>query len=261
MRQILLTLSIVFCGASFAAGQTTATNFTATDCNSSSHTLFTELDAGKIVVLVWVMPCGTCISDAKGAFDAVGTFATSHPGKVVFYLSDDVGNVPCNSLNAWATSNGMAGATTFANAGNVIDENNYGGNGMPHVVVMGGTDHKIYLNLRSGSNNFTTIKDAITTALTTTAVEQVAIGSSDVMVYPNPATNGINVGCAIALSGPVSLDVFDVRGVKVQSATEHVAAGQQNINLALGNALSNGYYMLRLSTAGTSKVVGFAVAR
>src|ERR1043165_5686641 len=111
MKHFLFTALLLLFGLSLAVAQTTATNFTATDCNATSHTLFTELDAGKIVVLVWVMPCAACISDAKAAFDAVGSFASSNPGKVVFYLSDDIGDAGCSTLNSWASTNGRAGAT------------------------------------------------------------------------------------------------------------------------------------------------------
>jgi hypothetical protein len=262
MKRILLASFVSLLVGNHGQAQTTATNWTATDCNSTSHTLFNELDAGKVVVLVWVMPCAVCISDAKAGYDAVASFATSNPGKVAFYLSDDVGDAGCTTLNAWAANNGMMGATAFPNTGNAIDEASFGGPGMPHVVVMGGAVHKIYLNIPNGSNHFTEIRNAISSALSTTAVGPVITGSNaSVTVYPNPATGSINIGYTLAQSELVKLEVLDIRGVVVQSAMELKPAGQQMIHLALDKSLSNGYYQLRLSTSGLAVSSGFTIFR
>lgn len=53
-RTILLSLSILFAIATFS--QTTATDFTAEDCDGNVVSLFSELDEGKVVVIAWVMP-------------------------------------------------------------------------------------------------------------------------------------------------------------------------------------------------------------
>ena len=132
-------------------GQTTATNWTANDCDGVSHTLFNTLDSGKIVVLTWIMPCGMCDAGAKQAYDAAQSFATSHPGKVAYYLIDDFGNTSCAQIATFATSNniGPANLTMFDNTGIPIDEDDYGGSGMPHVAVIG-PDHQIYFNKLNG---------------------------------------------------------------------------------------------------------------
>ena len=54
MKGTLLILTTIL--ASFGAFSQTATDFTCNDCAGSSHNLFSELDGGKVVVLVWVMP-------------------------------------------------------------------------------------------------------------------------------------------------------------------------------------------------------------
>ena len=61
MKKTLLTaISGLFTILGFA--QTTATDFTANDCGGTSHTLFTELNAGNVIVITWVMPCSSCIT-------------------------------------------------------------------------------------------------------------------------------------------------------------------------------------------------------
>lgn len=53
-RTLLLSLSILFSVLTFA--QTTATDFSVDDCKGDFYNLFTELDAGKVVIIAWVMP-------------------------------------------------------------------------------------------------------------------------------------------------------------------------------------------------------------
>jgi len=84
-----------------AAAQTNASNWTATDCSGSTHTLFTELDNRKIVVMAWVMPCASCIDGAKAAYNAVQAFNATSAGSAVLYVIDDMGDNDCVSLNNW----------------------------------------------------------------------------------------------------------------------------------------------------------------
>lgn len=53
-RLILLSLGILFSAVIFS--QTIATDFSVDDCSGNFVNLFTELDAGKVVVIAWVMP-------------------------------------------------------------------------------------------------------------------------------------------------------------------------------------------------------------
>ena len=155
MKKFITTTAMVI-AATCAIAQTNATNWTAPDCNSTSHTLFNELDNGKIIVFAWVMPCGSCVGPSTTAYNVVQSFATSNPGQVLFYLADDLGDASCSTLTSWINSNSIgntANMTIFSNSGNVISEANFGGTGMPHIVVMGGTDHKIYFNKKNSQAN------------------------------------------------------------------------------------------------------------
>lgn len=260
MKQYLLTVLLGLIGLSMAHGQTTATDFTATDCNGATHTLFHDLDSGKVAVLVWVMPCGLCISDAKAAFDVASGFATSHPGKVVYYLIDDIGDASCSTLNSWASTNNMSGAVTFSNAGNAINQANYGGSGMPHVVVVA-PNRRIYLNLLSGSNDLLAINDAVSAAFASTGVGTTNNGKTSLAVYPNPAKENITANCVLTKSGVVNIDIFDARGMNVQSLSEVKNAGEQTLTIPLSSKLSSGYYLLRVSASGVPLATGFNLTR
>lgn len=254
MKKLLFSLSLLVQAASVSYGQTTATNFTAPDCNSTNHTLFNELDNGKVVVLVWIMPCGSCISDAKGAYDAVQSFASSNPGQVLYYLSDDNGGTSCATLNSWANTNAIGlNRTVFGNSGAVINEADYGGSGMPHVVVMGGPNHTIYYNQLDGSNNGPAIQAAISQALAT-SVTNINTVIEPITVYPNPAKGNLSLSYHLKESSEVSLDVVNATGAIVKAL--HLGrqkSGKHEITVDLGHTLSSGIYSIQLhSVSGTA---------
>lgn len=263
MKSLLLAVAFLATGCVVATAQTTATNFIAADCNGNTHTLFNKLDSGKVVVLVWVMPCSMCISDGDAAYDAAQSFATSHPGKVLYYLVDDVGNTSCNTLAAWATSSGIGATnrTIFGNAGAVINENDYGGNGMPHVTVIGGANHAIFYNQRNGSNNGPAIQAAIQQALATTSIQQPSNPGNELSIYPNPATDKISVSYSLTRAGEVRLEVINVNGAVVKAFSQKQSSGRQTANIQFEDALVPGNYTLKLNSEGTSKVASFTVAK
>lgn len=237
-------LNFLFC---IALNAQTAVDFTANDCNSTSHNLFTELNNGKVIVLVWVMPCSACISDAKAAYDAAQSFATSNPGKVLYWLSDDNGGSSCSSLNNWATTNSIGpNMTVFGNSGNTIKESDYGGSAMPHVVVIGGTNHHVFINLMNGSNDGTAITAAIASALAAGVNDVPAV--NNLSVYPNPTSNNINISFTMPQTSDVQVDVLDFMGKLVKSFNYKQLSGTQTLPINFNNNLPEGNYLLRIKT-------------
>ena len=263
MKKLLLSLVCLLSIINLVLAQTTAANFTATDCNSTSHTLHTVLANGKVIVLVWIMPCLTCISDAKGAYDAVQAFASSHPGQVLYYLIDDNGNTSCGTLNSWANTNAIgSNRTVFDNAGAAINENNYGGSGMPHVMVIGGgTAHTVFFNQLNGSNNGPAIQSAITQALAATNVSNVNSVTAPVSVYPNPTHNDITVSYSLGHTSDVSIEVVNITGSVVKSLQyDKQSAGIHDTRIDLGS-ISNGIYLVKVHSDNGTASTKFTLAK
>ncbi len=261
MKNRLLILLLILLKGITTFSQTTATDFTATDCNGNSHNLFTELNAGKIIVLVWVMPCGACISDAKAGYDAAQTFASTNPGRVIYWLVDDFGNSTCTTISSWANTNGIPSAniTVFGNAGNKIDEANFGGSGMPHVVVAGGMNHKIYLNKKSGSNNGTAITQAINQAITTGIIPNEE-PIKKFKLSPNPANDKLKLECSANTTEISQIEIYNIIGEKIQTInTEHYFLNSDEIEIDLPNNLPKGNYLLQLRTENDSQSIRFTV--
>src|ERR1051326_3358893 len=179
--------TLLFAGlASVVFAQTTATDFTANDCAGNTHTLFSELDAGKVIVLCWVMPCSNCIAGASTDASVVQNYTSSNPGRVKFYISDDAGNTTCSTLAGWESTNSITCDATFGNSGNTINMNDYGGTSMPKTVVLGGTSHAIFLNV-NGTPTTSALQTAINNALNASTGVAEENNFSYLNLFPNPA--------------------------------------------------------------------------
>ncbi len=259
MKKVLLT-ALIGLALTFGFAQT-AVNFTATDCASTSHTLFTELDAGKVVVICWPMPCGACITGAKNCANAVQSFATSNPGQVKFYLVDDAGNTSCSTLSSWASTNSIVADAKFGNAGNTIKMTDYGTSGMPKLVVLGGPSHTVYYNV-NGAGSVSAIQSAINNALSAmTGIAEANKNISAVSVFPNPATTNAKINYTLTTSVDVTIEVVNLLGEKVSFVSlgkQSVGKQEYEINL---EALSAGSYFIKLNTGETSETVKVTVTR
>src|SRR5712671_2429145 len=182
MKKQLFTFIFAFITA--AGFAQTAVNFNCSDCAAASHDLFTELDAGKVIVLVWVMPCSACVSASLTTYNVVQSYQSSNPNTVYMYLCDDYGNTACSSVNSWANTNGLTNAVRFSNAS--INMADYGSTGMPKIVVIGGTNHTVFYSANNtvNSNN---LQGAINSALNATGVNEPGGSISSFSVFPNPA--------------------------------------------------------------------------
>ncbi len=255
MKKIVL---VVLTGliSNFSFSQT-ATNFNCNDCSDVNHDLFTELNAGKVVVIVWVMPCGACIGPALSAYNEVQNYSASHPERVLFYLADDLGNTSCSTMTGWANTNGMRAADAiFSNA--MINMTDYGAAGMPKIVVIGGSSHTVFYN-QEGAINVTNFDNAINQALVT-GIRENSKADFKMVVFPNPSTtNTTTVTYDLTQSIGATIDIYNTLGVRVKSIVmEKQVAGKHETPIDL-ESLSNGVYFIKLNVGDSSQVIPFTV--
>lgn len=255
MKKIILSLSLSF--SAFVGMAQTAPDFTAVDCASNSHTLYTELSGGNVAVLVWIMPCGACVNGAKAAYNAVQSFASSHPGKVKYFLIDDVGDATCSSLLSWANTNTITAPTAiFSNAGTPINESNYGGSGMPHVMVVG-PDYKILFNgLNGAANNLTGITNAINTGLTPASIAETQVNKMQIELSPNPANSLLELSFVTEDASDFQLSIVNTSGQVVVSKNLSASKGNHKEKLDISN-LPNGNYFVNIN----NQTLKFSIAR
>lgn len=254
MKKNLLVFAMMFVSL-FGVAQT-APDFTANDCSGTSHNFYTELTQGKVIVLVWVMPCGACTGGALTAYNASQSF--SNPN-VLYYLMDDVGNTSCTSLATWATGAGVGtNRTTFSTAS--ISESSYGGVGMPHVAVVG-LNGQIYFNgLNSAAGNSTAIQSAITTALTATGITENSVNTFLLTVFPNPAADKTVLNYSLKDASVVAVDVLNELGQNVATyVLDKQRVGKHEYQFDV-STLANGNYFVRFNTEQNSQVVKLTVS-
>lgn len=259
MKKSLLIGFTLFLMQIVAIGQTTATDFTLTDCAGNSHSLFADLDAGKVIVISFIMPCASCIAPSVSAYDVVANYAISDPGRVVFILSDDNGTTSCSSLTTWASQNGMPNATVISTTALKMSQYNGNGVGMPKIVVLGGPNHTVYYNENDGENSHD-LNTAVNEALGTSGINESENAIVNLNVLPNPVKNSATISYNLNQPNGVSIEIYNVLGEKVQTLDyEKHTAGKHTAQIDL-ETFTNGIYFIKLNASNTSETVKFTVA-
>ncbi len=252
---ILITLAGII--SSFGFAQTTATDFTVNDCSGTSHHLFAELDAGKVIVIAFVMPCTSCIAPSVSAYSEVQNYASTYPGRVLFYLSDDLGTATCSSITNWGTTNGITGVPVFCNT--AVKQADYGAAAMPKIVVLGGPTHTVLFSQDNGLN-VTNFNAAINLGLVAGIFEN-SKSDFELSVFPNPSkTDKTTINYTLKEGSDVTVDIYNTIGEKVKTiALEKQAAGKHESILDF-ESLTNGIYFIKLNAGESSQVLKFSVS-
>ena len=251
--------TLCFVGLSiFVQAQTTATNFTCNDCAGNPHDLFTELNAGKVIVIDWVMPCGACVAPSVTAYNIVQSYATSNPGQVFMYIVDDYANTNCASINSFATTYNMPNTTKFVNAS--ISMSNYGAAGMPKIIVVGGgTSHTVYYN-QNGAGNATALQAAIDAALLASSVQDFNATINTNFLSPNPAKNSSVISFSLSTGSNTQLEIYNQLGEKTKTVfSGNLQQGEHQFDISTAE-LPNGIYFLKLTAGTATKTLKLVVA-
>lgn len=196
MKKVLFA-ALAFCGISALSAQTTAMDWTRTECGSSTqHHLFAELDSGYVIVIDFVMMnCPSCVTATNSLTTIIAPYKESHPGKLKFYSVGFNNFTTCDQMRPWMIGNRF---THQAFEKGADETSYYGGIGMPTIVVLGGvTAHKVYYNnFGYSSSEDPNIKAALDIALAESIVSAIpdhSVSVGPLSVFPNPSSGEINV--------------------------------------------------------------------
>ncbi len=259
-KQLILLLIAISC--SFALHAQTAVNFNANDCTGNNHDLFTELNAGKIIVLVWVMPCPGCIDAAQTANEVAANYAVTNPGQVLMYLIDDYGNSSCATLDTWAWAENITNITTFSDS--TIRMSDYGGVGMPKIVILGGGfGHEVYFNENNiGADDSLGIANAIDSALAdVTGIVFVPETNPAITVFPNPTTDNVALSIFAETNDPVVVSVKNSQGQIVMNVFSGALIAGNNKFIIDCEALSSGTYYIEVAQGANVNVNQFLISK
>lgn len=221
------------------------------DCNGTSHDLLADLDAGKAVLLHFFMPsCGSCIPPAQKIQKMANGILAKYPKMITAYAMPYNNSTTCSYASTWVSSNGLSLYKPYDSG--AMQVANYGGFGMPTVVLLGGKDHKILFSTLSFSTSDTTkMKSAILGLLNgTLGISDLQNSVSSFNVYPNPANGLISIQVVLKESSNLIIEVTDILGKQVAIIIEENQSPgtfTKQFNTAL---LPNGNYVVRLRVNG-----------
>ncbi len=232
--------------------QTTAMQFSGVDCNGGAVDLYADLDAGKIVILHFYMPsCGSCLPPAQKIQTMANNINAMHPGMVKGYAFPYQNSTTCSYSSNWVSSNSLSTlyAPMDSGAAHVAF---YGGMGMPTVVVLGGSNHRVMFSTLSFSTSDTTaMRDSILNLLSGTAgIADLQNSVSAFNVYPNPATDLVSINVELKESSSLLIDVTDITGKQVaiiSNEKQSTGTFTKQFDTAI---LPSGNYLVRLSVNG-----------
>ncbi len=257
-KTILLSIIIMLSGIIVQA-QTTAIDFSKKDRAGNNHNLFADLDAGNAVLIHFYMPsCGSCPPPAQKIQAMANNIMKSFPGKIKGYAIPYNNTTPCSYSSTWVSSNGLSLYTAMDSGASQVAY--YGGFGMPTVVLLGGTDHKVLFSTLSFSTSDTTImRDKILALFGATGINNVNPSFSNVKLYPNPATDQIQLELNLEKPANLKVEIVNIVGEVVANVYDHMAVGgifKTEVNTA---AFSKGVYMMRVNCDGLARSYKFTV--
>jgi hypothetical protein len=251
----IIVLALSFTSVKPQASQ--APNWTKTDCNGNSHTLYNYLDSNKVAVMIFGMGCSSCIDAISFFSNLKPQYALTHPGKLkVFYMDFFAGNTcSANVTPILVGSNVDAGfdncASDLANYTNATP--------MTFLVITAGTSHSIIYSIKKNIFDFSdsvAIKSAIDGFFNTLSVKELNSTKNIIEIYPNPTNGILNLKLESKNTTNASeVSIYNSFGALVRKEDLIFKNNTASINT---NELPNGVYELSLED-GVSK--RFVIAR
>ena len=215
MKIFFSSLFITFLFSAYA--QTTAEDWTTTDCKGTEHNLFSDLDSGYAVIMEFVMlpDCMPCINAAHNMEPIVDWSNSNYDDRVKYYVFEYSGTYTCPDLMNWETSYDINTSAVFYDGSDILTY--YGAFGMPTTVVAGRTSHTVYYH-KTGFlvSDTTAFSQGIKYAL---GIEDPVEGifspdPEELTIFPDPAKEKITV----QYSGSESfLKISSVNGAEIIS--------------------------------------------
>lgn len=248
-KSLLLSIALMFV-ITISKAQT-AMQFSGVDCNNNPVDLFADLDAGKAVILHFYMPsCGSCPPPAQKILAMANKINAMHPGMVKGYAFPFQNSTTCTYSSSWVSSNSLSTLYAPMDSG-ATQVAYYGGFGMPTVVLLGGTDHRVMFSTQSFSTSDTTImRDSILNLLNgSTGIDGLTNTVFSFSVFPNPANDNVSINLDLKETSNLLIDVTDIAGKQVAIISEEKQSGIVTKQFST-SVLPNGSYFVRVQVNG-----------
>jgi hypothetical protein len=217
----------------------TATNFNCKDCSGIEYELYSELDAGKVIVLCWVMPCSPCVGPSLTTYNVVQSYQSQYPDKVKMFLCDDYANTNCTALGNWASANNLHNTIRFSDAR--ISMAHYGSDGMPKIVVIAGHERKVFYNANN-SVNITELQNGIQSAISASMTGIDSRKETTMKIFPNPASETVYLQTDYPFQSNHKVLIFNLTGSKIHEIVP-VQADNDGLTISIAGLESGVYFI------------------
>ena len=230
----------------------TAYDFQGDDCNGNQVHLFSDLDAGKAVAIIYYMPnCGSCPPVAQKVQAMANKINATYPGMVKAYAYPYTNATSCTYSASWVTNNNLPLFTPMDSG--AVQVAYYGGFGMPTVVILGGTDHRTMIANQDFVTSDTTIMRDSILGMLTAGVKKVDSFTESVSIFPNPSSDVVNIEFISSKTSDLLIDIMNIEGKQmVAPIDEKLVTGKvkKEINIS---SIPNGIYTIRIRLGDTIK--------
>jgi hypothetical protein len=252
MKKSIYLLGALLFTAMISKAQTTAMDFNRNDCNGANHHLNADLDAGNAVVLFFFMPnCSMCPPPASKIQTMVNNVLKKYPGKVKGYAMPFNNTTNCTTVQNWVIANSLSLYTPLDSGAAQVAY--YGGFGMPTVVLLGGKNHRVmFSNVGFSTSDTTTMRDSIVALLAgkVTGINNMSSSITSFNVYPNPASDVVNINLNMTENAILTIDVLDITGKKVMVVMNEKAYSGVISKQFSTASLPNGNYIVQVTANG-----------
>ncbi|HNM31075.1 MAG TPA: T9SS type A sorting domain-containing protein [Chitinophagales bacterium] len=252
MKHCLVAIFVVLAGV--VSAQTTAENWTQTDCDGVDHDLYATLDTGAAVVMEFVMleSCMPCINAAHMMAPIIDRYDLLYNNRVQYYTFGYNDTYLCDDFATWESDNAIANDAALLLGADISSY--YGGMGMPTIVVVGRNTHQVYFNQFGFVIGDTTdFSNAIAYALgiadPETGVE--CMDDEQLLISPNPAFNSIQINGI--LEPNATLRIINLQG---QICMDGINPTENPIDIQM---LKPGMYLLECKTDTGISIAKFTV--
>ena len=233
-------------------------DFNRPDCNGQMHHLFNELDSNKVVILEFFMlNCGSCIYAGQDLTEMINRLDSILPEKLLFYHFGYLDYYSCTDIKDWVNTTGFNSVPFDSGAYQVAW---YGGMGMPTVVVLGGTDHKVlFSNVGYYPGDTDSIANAVKDFYGISGFNDAPEILSTVNISPNPVNDVLNLSFQLKQDKDISIEITDLVGRKQKNVLmAHFKRGAFNKKIDI-SFLPSGFYFLRIESDGKEEYHKFMV--
>lgn len=250
MKKSILVSALVVCFLSISAQ--TALQFNGLDCYDNPVDLFSDLDAGKAVVLHYYMPdCGMCPPAAEKIQAMANHIMETYPGMIKGYAFPFQNSTDCDYSVSWVEDNDLPLYAPMDSGAAAVAY--YGGFGMPTVVLLGGADHRVmFSTLSFVSSDTTEMADSILALFGAVATDIISFDPlRNLNVSPNPTNSEINLNVSTDASVEATVLITDLNGKCVFHSQEQFISGinQRRIDIQM---LADGLYLIHVTTKNST---------